>query len=170
MAFYTLPYKTDGTCCPTCPTVQSCNCEQASSCLICSTDTSCSTASTQPNCHVSVLGYSVPFFGTSSGPNTWHWELQIDDNCFIDVFVNCNPNNPFAYEVIVTIVGVSGVCPAAGRTTWLKDWTESDNVICCVGGVITGTATGLSLVTADCYPDIPCSSSTLPFDVDVTFG
>ena len=171
MAFYTLPYTSGGDCCPTCPVVQSCTCDETD-CAICSTYTPCSTATTQPDCSVSVLGYTVPFFGSTTFPstNTWKWLLQIDDNCFIEVDLNCNPNDAFLYEVIVSIVGVSGSCPVGGRTTWLKGFSEGDNIICCVGGVITGTATGLSLVTADCYPDIPCSTATLPFDVDVTFG
>jgi len=170
MAFYTLPYKTDGTCCPTCPTVQSCNCDQATSCLFCSTDTSCNPSTFQPSCHITTLGLTIPFVSTSSGPNTWHYVLTIDSNCQATVDINCVPFVPGFYEVIVSIVGAAGVCPAAGRTTWRKGFSETDNVICCVGGTMTGTATGLTLIQADCFPDIPCWGGGLPFDVDVTFG
>ena len=32
MTYYTIPYKSDGSCCPTCPTVQSCNCDENTCC------------------------------------------------------------------------------------------------------------------------------------------
>ena len=169
MGFYTLPYKVDDSCCLTCPTVQSCTCDETS-CLICSTDTSCLTASTQPDAFITTFGLSVPFFSVATSPHTWRWLLHLTDNCDVTVDLNCNPFDSFAYEVIVSVVGVSGSCPVGGRTTWLKGFGESDNIICCTGGVITGTASGLSLVTADCFPDVPCVGGTLPFDVDVTFG